>query len=101
MILAILFSIYPHLLLGSLHSQFHLKGPGLAPDKVILPCRYFFITSESDSLPDQVTKDIVEVEIIGETMITEQYLYVWEVTGRESVGKEILLGTSYSSMSHI
>ena len=65
MILVTFYLIFPHLLLGAIHNQFHLAGPGLSPDKIILPCRYFFIKADSDITPDTVTKDLVEVEIIG------------------------------------
>ena len=43
-------------------SEWILSGPGLTPDKVILPCRYFFITSEDG---EDTSKDDLEVSLMG------------------------------------
>ena len=46
--------------------QFTISGPGLLPDKYILPCRYFFIQSTSSNSKVNISKNDIEVSIIGE-----------------------------------
>ena len=45
--------------------EWSVSGPGLTPDKVILPCRYFFITSSSPDEAEEVSKGDLEVSLMG------------------------------------
>ena len=49
--------------LGFVTAEWRLSGPGLTPDKVILPCRYFFITNTEDG--EDLGKDDLEVSLMG------------------------------------
>ena len=52
----------------SVSSQWTLTGPGLRPDTNILPCRYFFIQPSGSNTSAEISRDEVEVSIMGEDL---------------------------------